>query len=109
MSTLPESIKRRAGGRRKYNAARARAAAIRRHTVAAMLANGLSQSAIAAVLSVNKGTICRDARAIGFGSLWGGIKCPYCKRWYSDLFGHPSPQCNAVGRPMKRKRVWWMA
>mgnify|MGYP003380872827 FL=1 len=94
------------GGRRRYNAQRQRAAAIRRHTVAAMLANDY-QADIARALGVHKSTICRDARAIGAGQMWTAEKCPYCKRWYMNLWGNAAPQCNAIGRPMKRRRQWW--
>ena len=106
MSALPESIKRRAGGRRRYNAQRQRAQAVRRHTVAAMLADDF-QADIARALGVSRSTICRDVHAIGAGQMWTAEKCPYCKRWYMNLWGEPAPQCNAIGRPAKRKRAWW--
>lgn len=106
MSTLPDSIIRRAGGRRRYNAERQRAQAIRRHQVAALLDDDF-QADIARALNVSRSTICRDAAVIG--AMWQREKCPYCKRWYMDFFGQASPQCGAVGRPKRRKRAAWWA
>lgn len=94
------------GGRRKYNAMRRRARATRRHEVAALLAAGMKQSEISLQLQVHKSVISRDARAIV--SLLHGERCPYCKRWFRNLWGQASPQCNAEGRPMKRKRPGWL-
>lgn len=107
MADYPEWVIKRAGGRRRYNAQRQRAQAVRRHEVAALLFTGLNQSAIAAQLQVHKGTISRDVRAVI--GLVSHEKCPYCKRWFINLWGRAAPQCHAIGRPKKKRKpfLFW--
>jgi hypothetical protein len=64
MTTLPDWIIWRAGGRRRYNAERKRAQAQRRRIVASLIDDEY-QADIARLLGVHRSTICRDVAAIG--------------------------------------------
>lgn len=67
-----QQIYRRAGGRRKYNASRQRAAAYRREVIRDVLMSGEVdesvpglQRDIARALGVSRSTVCRDFAALG--------------------------------------------
>ena len=82
MKKYPEWVIKRAGGRRRYNALRKRARAIRRHRVAVMtLATADTQREIARKLGVHESTLSRDVSAI---EAWFSPerRCPLCKRSY---------------------------
>lgn len=87
-TSLPDWIIARAGGRRRFNAQRKRAAAVRRHRVAVLMFDGAQQKDIAQKLGVHRITVYRDQ--IEIGGLFGGRRCPYCQRVYgwSALFGN---------------------
>jgi len=62
--TDPDTVARRAAGRRHYNSVRTFRATLRRREVAALLVRGLSQAEIARVLGVHRSTVCRDVAAL---------------------------------------------
>jgi len=75
--TDPETVARRAGGRRHYNAMRRFRATFRRFEVARLLRQGLRQVDIARRLGVHRSTICRDVAALyEMARQWGD--CPVC-------------------------------
>lgn len=74
---LPEWVKRRAGGRRRYNAVRKVRAQLRRIEVAKLLIDGKRQKEIAALLSVHSSTICRDRAALIVEGR-RSVVCPVC-------------------------------
>ena len=88
--TDPETAARRAGGRRRYNAARQLIAAERRARVARLVVDVLLatngrvprglQTVIAERFGVHRSTICRDlqrSRAL----LQKSRRCPECGQW----------------------------
>ena len=83
--TSTSEVRRRAGGRRKYNSVRRFKADLRRVEVEKLFAAyGFTRGArarIARELGVNRSTVSRDIRR-----LWapGGQTCDTCERWMDD-------------------------
>lgn len=71
-ATLPQWVIKRAGGRRRYNSARQRAAIARMNQVWALWMKGLHQAAIARWLGVHRSTITRDMQTLEY--MWSSGK-----------------------------------
>ncbi len=85
--TDPDTVARRAAGRRHYNSVRTLLATLRRHEVADLLLAGVSQSEIARRLGVHRSTICRDVLAL-CEQAQRTERCPVCGQTYrADLVG----------------------
>ena len=85
--TSLEIVRRRAGGRNRYNARRRLAAMIRRMRVMELLKGGSvlergTQARLARALAVSEATISRDIAAL----LYGGEFCPRCGALRNSTF-----------------------
>lgn len=98
---LPEWVKRRAGGRRRYLRERRERRAVRLHKLAKLRlrAPGLTQAAFAAALGVARSTVYRDLRLLRVFGGAGGC-CPLCGRAWSAVALEPGRPCRA-----RRKRA----